>query len=87
MRMMLKKIVEELEVFNLIIEAENGKIALDKLNDNSFMSLSIARSLSGIPSVGKPGTGAAAAELHHRATSQHDLVLIHMKAAGWVVSH
>ena len=29
MRMMLKKIVEELEVFNLIIEAENGKIALD----------------------------------------------------------
>ena len=36
MRMMLKKIVEELEVFNLIIEAENGKIALDKLNDNSF---------------------------------------------------
>lgn len=36
MRMMLKKIVEELAVFNLIVEAENGKIALDKLNDNSF---------------------------------------------------
>ena len=36
MRIMLKKIVEELKIFDLIEEAENGQIALDKLNDNSF---------------------------------------------------
>ena len=36
MRIMLKKIVEELKIFDLIEEAENGQIALEKLNDNNF---------------------------------------------------
>ena len=36
MRMMLKKIVEELGMFDLIEEAENGKIALEKLDNAKF---------------------------------------------------
>ncbi len=36
MRMMLKKIVEELAIFDFIEEAENGKIALEKLNNTKF---------------------------------------------------
>ena len=36
MRMMLKKIVEELNMFDLIEEAENGKIALEKLDNSEF---------------------------------------------------
>ncbi len=36
MRIMLKKIVEELQIFDLIEEAENGQVALEKLNDINF---------------------------------------------------
>ena len=36
MRIMLKKIVEELQIFDLIEEAENGQVALEKLNDVNF---------------------------------------------------
>tara|TARA_S200000501_G_scaffold344168_1_gene355726 strand:- start:11 stop:436 length:426 start_codon:yes stop_codon:yes gene_type:complete len=36
MRMMLKQIVEELNMFDLIEEAENGKIALEKLDNAKF---------------------------------------------------
>ena len=36
MRIMLKKIVEELQIFELIEEAENGQVALEKLKDNNF---------------------------------------------------
>ena len=36
MRMMLKKIVEELNMFDLIEEADNGKISLEKLDNAKF---------------------------------------------------
>jgi len=36
MRMMLRKIVEEISIFDLIEEAENGKVALEKLKNLEF---------------------------------------------------
>ena len=36
MRIMLKKIVKELQIFDQIEEAENGKVALEKLENDIF---------------------------------------------------
>lgn len=36
MRMMLRKIIEELGSFNKIDEAENGQVALDKLSNSQY---------------------------------------------------
>lgn len=36
MRIMLKKIVKELQIFDKIEEAENGKVALEKLENDIF---------------------------------------------------
>ena len=37
MRIMLRKIVEELQIFDLVEEAENGQVALEKLSNNNFI--------------------------------------------------